>query len=304
MDTDAKGMRGAAPRAETEQAGTGAAAGSLPRLRLEGLGFSAGTGESCVRILHDVTFSVPRGAFFTVLGPSGSGKSTLLRCVNRLLEPDAGEVLLDGTPASALPVQELRRRVGMVFQTAALFEGTVLDNVLYGPRLATCGRHGPEGLAGKPPRPGEAEHTAALLARVGLPADFLGRQAAELSGGEAQRVSIARALANDPEVLLLDEPTSALDPTASLLIRELLQDLAAEGSLTLVFVTHDLGQARALGDRGLLLVDGRVVDGGPLPGFLDHPSSEATRAFVEGRFRNGSGPASRASDPARAGGRP
>jgi putative ABC transport system ATP-binding protein len=163
----------------------------------------------------------------------------------------------------------------------------VLDNVLYGPRLATCGRHGPEGLAGKPPRPGEAGQAAALLERVGLPPEFLGRAAGELSGGEAQRVSIARALANDPEVLLLDEPTSALDPTASLLIQEL-QHLAGEGDLTLVFVTHDLGQARRLGDHGLLLVEGRVLDGGPLPAFLDQPASEETRAFVEGRFRNGS----------------
>ena len=158
------------------------------------------------------------------------------------------------------------------------------DNVLYGPRLVSGGRLGPESFAGKPPKPGEEERTAALLERVGLPADFAGRQAAELSGGEAQRVSIAQALANDPEVLLLDEPTSALDPTASLLIQELLQSLADEGDLTFVFVTHDLGQARRLGDHGLLLVDGRVVDGGPLPGFLDDPGTAVTRAFVEGRF--------------------
>jgi putative ABC transport system ATP-binding protein len=258
------------------------------RLRVEHLGFSAGTGEEAVRILDDVSFSVPRGTLFTVIGPSGSGKSTLLRCINRLVEPDAGEVLLDGAPASGLPVQELHRRVGMVFQTAALFEGTVLDNVLYGPRLATCGRHGPEGLAGKPPRPGEAGQAAALLERVGLPPEFLARAAGEPSGGEAQRVSIARALANDPEVLLLDEPTSALDPTASLVIQELLQHLADEGDLTLVFVTHDPAQARKLGDHGLLLVEGRVLDGSPLPAFLDQPASEETRAFVEGRFRNGS----------------
>jgi putative ABC transport system ATP-binding protein len=263
-----------------------------PRLRVDGLGFSAGTAASRARILDGVSFSVERGELFTVLGPSGSGKSTLLRCLNRLLEPDAGTVLLDGAPASELPVQELRRRVGMVFQTAALFEGTVLDNVLYGPRLATSGRLGPEGLAGKRPRPGETDQAAALLARVGLPEDVVPRSAQELSGGEAQRVSIARALANDPEVLLLDEPTSALDPTASLHIQNLLKGLAAEGDLTFVFVTHDLDQARELGDRGLLLVDGRVVDGGPLPDFLDHSQDEVTRAFAEGRFRSGARPAS------------
>jgi len=256
----------------------------MPRLRVEGLRLSAGSGTSAVRILHDVNFSVKRGELFTVLGPSGSGKSTLLRCLNRLVEPDAGTVLLDGAPASELPVQELRRRVGMVFQTAALFDGTVLDNVLYGPRLQRCGRFGPEGLAGRPPRPGETERAVALLARVGLPTDFVARKAQDLSGGEAQRVAIARALANDPEILLLDEPTSALDPTANLRIQGLLKNLAAQGDLTFVFVTHDLNQARDLGDHGLLLVDGHVVDAGPLPDFLDRPLVEVTRAFVEGRF--------------------
>jgi putative ABC transport system ATP-binding protein len=180
----------------------------------------------------------------------------------------------------------------MVFQTAALFEGTVLDNVLYGPRLSATGRRGPAELAGRPPAPEEEAQAAELLARVGLPEGFLSQAASDLSGGEAQRVSIARALANDPEVLLLDEPTSALDPTASQLIQDLLLRLAAETDLTFVFVTHDLGQARRIGDHGLLLVDGRVVDGGPLPGFLDDPSAEVTRSFVEGRLLTGAGPAS------------
>jgi putative ABC transport system ATP-binding protein len=272
------------------------------RLRVERLSFSADAGESRVRILDEVSFSVARGELFTVLGPSGSGKSTLLRCIDRLVEPDAGQILLDEQPTTELPVQELRRRVGMVFQTAALFDGTVLDNVLYGPRLVICGRLGPEGLAGKPPRPGEAEQAAALLARVGLPPEFAARPAQDLSGGEAQRVSIARALANDPEVLLLDEPTSALDPTASLHIQSLLKDLAAQGDLTLVFVTHDLDQARELGDHGLLLVEGRVVDAGPLPDFLDHSPAEVTRAFAERRLRNG--PATPAKPGSSGGGSP
>ena len=120
--------------------------------------------------------------------------------------------MLDGLPTAELAVQELRRRVGMVFQTPALFEGTVLDNVCYGPRLRK--------EIGDPA--GEAEFVRALLARVGLPADFVGKPVHELSGGEAQRVSLARALANRPEVLLLDEPTAALDPTASRRVEELL----------------------------------------------------------------------------------
>ncbi|MDI9600299.1 MAG: phosphate ABC transporter ATP-binding protein [Acidobacteriota bacterium] len=265
--------------------------GSVPtpaHLAAEGLSYSVELNGSRRTILDDVGLRVERGSLFTVLGPSGSGKSTLLRCLNRLIEPDAGRVLLDGRPASELPVQELRRRVGMVFQTPALFDGTVLDNVLYGPRLRARGRRSSEGRAGRMPAAAdERELAAALLERVGLPATLLSQPADSLSGGEAQRVSIARALANDPEALLLDEPTSALDPTAGRLIQDLLLRLAEQTDLTFVFVTHDIAQARRIGDRGLLLVDGRVMDGGPLPDFLDEPAAEATRLFVEGRLGAG-----------------
>jgi putative ABC transport system ATP-binding protein len=239
------------------------------------------------RILDGVSFSVAPGAVFTVLGPSGGGKSTLLRCINRLSEPSAGRVLLDGVPAADLPVQELRRRVGMVFQTAALFPGTVLDNVLYGPRLRLEGERA-GALKTASGSPGSAvtahEQASGLLRRVGLPAAFCDKPAHELSGGEAQRVSLARALANEPEVLLLDEPTAALDPTAGRLIEDLLLQLAAETDLTFVFVTHNLAQARRIGDHGLLLVDGQVVDQGPLPAFVDNPVHETTRRFVDGRL--------------------
>jgi putative ABC transport system ATP-binding protein len=264
------------------------------RIAVEGLGFVAGSdADAPLRIVDDVSFEVTAGMVFTVLGPSGSGKSTLLRCINRLVEPSAGRVVLDGADAQEVPVRELRRRVGMVFQTAALFDGAVLDNVLYGPRLR--GAAGGRG-AGRRRTAGatEAEHAQAegLLSRVGLPASFCDKPASQLSGGEAQRVSLARALANDPEVLLLDEPTAALDPAASQTIEELLAQLAAETDLTFVFVTHNLAQARRIGDHGLLLVDGRVADRGPLPEFLDAPASEVTRQFVEGRLR-GDAPPSR-----------
>ncbi len=268
-------------------------------LDAEDISFSAALDGAPRRILDAVSFRVERGTLFTVLGPSGSGKSTLLRCLNRLIEPDAGRVLLDGRPTSDLPVQDLRRRVGLVFQTAALFEGTVLDNVLYGPRLLTGGRHGPD-AAGRPARPGEREFAADLLERVGLSSGFLSQPAGDLSGGEAQRVGIARALANDPEVLLLDEPTSALDPTASRHVQDLLLRLADETDLTFVFVTHDMAQARRIGDRGLLLVDGRVADGGSLPHFLDHPATEATRLFVAGRLGDDASQAAAHAEPSSA----
>lgn len=237
---------------------------------------AARSGEAPRTILGDVTFGVPAARVFTILGPSGSGKSTLLRCVNRLLEPTSGRVLLDGQPVSGLPVQELRRRVGMVFQTAALFEGTVLDNVLYGPRLrkepATADARGAHELA------------CGLLRRVGLTEDFCDKPVAELSGGEAQRVSLARALANRPEVLLLDEPTASLDPSASLRIERLLVQLADETDLTFIFVTHNLEQARRIGDEALLLVDGRVVEQGPLRDLMSDPEKEATKLFMEGKL--------------------
>jgi putative ABC transport system ATP-binding protein len=240
---------------------------------------------------------VQPGHVFTVLGPSGSGKSTLLRAVDRLIEPTAGRVLVDGVPTTELPVQQLRRRVGMVFQTAALFDGTVMDNVLFGPRLlsgdgVTSGgkprgprtRAAPRTSASGTARAPDRDQACDLLRRVGLPDAFCDKPVGVLSGGEAQRVSLARALANDPEVLLLDEPTASLDPSSSQLIEDLLQGLAAETDLTFVFVTHDLAQARRIGDRGLLLVDGRVVDAGPLPAFLDDPRNDVTRRFVNGTF--------------------
>ncbi len=174
---------------------------AVAKLAVEDLSYEVGADGRRRRILDGVSLQVPSGRFFTILGPSGSGKSTLLRCINRLIEPSAGAVLLDGEPVARMAVQTLRQRVGMVFQTAALFERTVLDNVLYGPRLRR------EQLAG-----GAAGD---LLERVGLPRDFAAKAVAELSGGEAQRVSLARALANRPDVLLLDEPTASLDPTAS-----------------------------------------------------------------------------------------
>jgi putative ABC transport system ATP-binding protein len=252
------------------------------KLAVEGVSYSAGRdGEPPQPIVRQVSFDVPEGSVFTILGPSGSGKSTLLRILNRLNEPDAGRVVLDGQDAAGLPVQELRRRIGMVFQRPAMFEGTVLDNVLYGPRL----RHEcPERDC-----PEAREIAQPLLERVGLPPAFVAKAVDELSGGEAQRVSLARALANEPEVLLLDEPTASLDPTASRRIEELLQGLSQQTDLTFVFVTHDLSQARRIGDRGLLLVEGRVVEQGALPDMLDAPAEDLTRLFASGRLTSSDG---------------
>ncbi len=212
-------------------------------LRAENLSRHAGN----VAIVNDVSLSVERGELLGVVGPSGSGKSSFLRLLNRLDEPTCGTVFLDGRDYRELDPRELRRRVGMVTQRPFLFLGDVGSNIRFGPAQR-----------------GETvtnAQIAELLARVGLP-DFAPRKVANLSGGEQQRVSLARALANQPEILLLDEPTSALDEKAKAGIEELIRDLRGERRVTFVLVTHDLGQARRLCDRVAIMATGRLVQVG------------------------------------------
>jgi putative ABC transport system ATP-binding protein len=199
--------------------------------------------EPTRRLLHDVSFQLAVGEVLAVVGPSGAGKSTLLRLLNRLDEPTQGAVLLDGEDTRGLDPRELRRRVGMVMQRAYLFPGTVAENIAFGP--AQRGRV----LS--------SEALATMLARVGLEG-YGERNALTLSGGEAQRVSILRALANDPEVLLLDEPTSALDEAARSGVEKLLESLIRERRLTCIWVTHSPAQARVMADRVLALEAGAV----------------------------------------------
>jgi ABC-type multidrug transport system fused ATPase/permease subunit len=162
------------------------------------LAYPTRRGHPAVPILQDVSVAVERGGALTLMGPSGSGKSTLLRCLNRLVEPTAGTVRFDGRDIRSLDPRELRRRAALVMQTPVLFEGTVRDNL----RLRPADTPGDFADA----------RLGAGLAEVGLEPAVLDRDAATLSGGEKQRVTLARALLRDPQVLLLDEPTSALDP--------------------------------------------------------------------------------------------
>lgn len=190
-------------------------------------------------MLNDVSASFERERVTAIVGPSGAGKTSLLRCINRLEEPDSGRVVIDDTDVRSLPPTELRRRVGMIFQTPALFEGGVRANLTYG-------------LDGV----GEATLLHALES-AGLSSSFLDRDSFALSVGQAQRVTIARALVRDPQALLMDEPTSALDKDAARRIEELIGHLAEQG-LTVVLVTHNLEQARRVASDAVLLVDGRV----------------------------------------------
>ena len=212
-------------------------------LRAEALGREV-AGKTIVR---DISFNVRTADLLGIVGASGSGKSSLLRLLNRLDEPSSGTVYLDNLDYRQLPPRELRRRVGMVTQRAYLFPGDVASNLRFGP--AQRGETVPD------------EQVVRLLDRVGLPG-FAAREVSVLSGGEQQRVSLARALANRPEVLLLDEPTSALDEESKLGIEELIGSLVREHSLTCVMVTHDRDQARRMCNRAILLGAGRLVQSG------------------------------------------
>jgi putative ABC transport system ATP-binding protein len=174
-----------------------------------------------------------------IVGPSGAGKTSLLRCLNRLEEPQTGEVLLDGANIRTLDPTTLRKRVGMIFQTPILFQGSIRSNLVYG-------------LEGVDDRT-----LLETLDAVGLSRSFLERDSTALSVGQGQRVCIARALVRGPEVLLMDEPTSALDKDATARIESLVRDLA-DGGLAIVLVTHNLAQASRVAGRALLLVEGRV----------------------------------------------
>jgi ABC-type methionine transport system ATPase subunit len=218
-------------------------------------------------ILRGVTFAVQAGEVFSVVRPSGAGKSTLLRTINRLLEPTAGNIFLDGAPIEEIDPLELRRRIGMVFQLPALFGDTVEDTVLYGVRLTG--------------KRADVEH---LLGLAGLAPSLASRNPQSLSVGQQQRVSIARALALEPEVLLMDEPTSALDQAARQRIEDLIGQLNKELGLTTVVVSHALDQVERIADRVVLLVDGRSEGEWSKEEFFGEGVGEKARRFVEGEL--------------------
>jgi putative ABC transport system ATP-binding protein len=227
-----------------------------------------GQAKAGVSILKSLDWRIPKGGISTLLGPSGSGKTSLLRLLNRLDEPASGQIYYNDEAIPSLNIQSLRREVGMVFQRQELFEGTVEENILFGPSVHRIWI--------------DVED---ILELVGLDADLSGRDVSTLSGGQAQKVSIARALAVGPRVLLLDEPTSGLDPTSTLQTESLVKRLAATLGLTCVFVTHDIEQAKRVGDRAVLLIDGHKVEEGPISQILTHPKDSRTLRFMRGELR-------------------
>jgi UDP-glucose/iron transport system ATP-binding protein len=207
-------------------------------------------------ILDHIDLAIADGAITVLVGPSGAGKSTVLRLLDRLEVPTSGEVRFRGRPLADLDVLALRRRVGMVFQRPAPFPGTVRDNL----HVADPGA--------------DEEALVAALRATRLDAAFLDRPADDLSGGEAQRMCLARTLVTRPEVLLMDEPTSALDPEARRSLEGTAVRLADEGR-ELVWVTHDLDQARRLGGEIVVLVGGRIAGEADRARFLRAGSADA-----------------------------
>ena len=195
-------------------------------------------------VLRGISFSVDPGEILVINGPSGSGKSTLLRCLNRLIEPDGGDILFDGTSIFNMDVLKLRRLVGFVPQVPVMFEGSVRDNLLFAPKF-----HGIKVTD---------DDLRKFISMVGLPADYLDKPAHELSVGEQQRVSIARALILKPKLLLMDEPTSHLDPENTLLIEELIRKFNLQFNIAFVIVSHSVDQSERIGHRILFLEDGLI----------------------------------------------
>jgi osmoprotectant transport system ATP-binding protein len=224
-----------------------------------------------VAAVNDLSLTVPAGAICVLVGPSGCGKTTSLKMVNRLIEPSAGEILLDGANVMDQPVTALRRRIGYVIQQVGLFPHlTVGQNVAVVPSL--------EGWSSAR----KAARTEELLRLVGLePSTYEPRYPSQLSGGERQRVGVARALAADPPLMLMDEPFAAVDPIA----RERLQDeflrLQAELAKTILFVTHDIDEAIKMGDLiAVMNAGGRLAQFGPPDEILARPASEFVASLV------------------------
>lgn len=195
------------------------------------------------QILSNLDLKVEQGELVTIMGASGSGKTTLLRLINRLSEADSGNIFLNGRDIRDYNPMELRRKVGMVLQLPVMFKGSVRDNIAFGMKLW-----------------GGDIDVEALAKACGIPESLLNADAEQLSVGEKQRVCIARALANQPEVLLLDEPTSSLDVVSAGKIEALLLNLRRERNLTVLWVTHEREQAERIGGRRLVLREGRLEE--------------------------------------------
>jgi phosphate transport system ATP-binding protein len=231
--------------------------------------------------LHDINLRIPERSVLALIGPSGCGKSTFLRLLNRMndlidIARMTGTIRLEGSDiyARSANVVELRRRVGMVFQKSNPFPKSIYENVAYGPRIA--------GVTNRSHLNQIVErslHKATLWDEV---KDRLHQSGTALSGGQAQRLCIARALATDPQVLLMDEPTSALDPLATSAIEDLIFELRRD--YTIVIVTHNMQQAARISDETAFFFEGNLIENGPTDQLFTRPTVKKTEEYITGRF--------------------
>ena len=223
-----------------------------------------------LEVLKNISTEIKKGEIISIIGPSGSGKSTFLRCINKLEEPSSGHIYIDGMDLmdKNTDINKVRERVGMVFQHFNLFPNmTVLDNLTLSPIMV------------KKESKEEAEKYAlSLLEKVGL-SDKANSYPTQLSGGQNQRIAIARALAMKPEVILFDEPTSALDPEMIKEVLDVMRDLAKEG-MTMLIVTHEMGFARNVGNRILFMDKGEIIEDCSPKEFFENPTNERIKDFL------------------------
>jgi len=254
-----------------------ATAGKVLRMQTAKLNFWYGPKQA----LYDISLAIPEKSVTAFIGPSGCGKSTYLRCLNRMNDiiPDTrveGEVLLDGRDiyGAGTDIVDLRRQVGMVFQKSNPFPKSIFDNVAYGPRI-----NGMYSKAELPQRVEQALRRSALWDEV---KDRLNTSAMGLSGGQQQRLCIARALAVEPEVLLMDEPCSALDPIATGKVEELIYELKRD--YTIVIVTHNMQQAARVSESTAFFMLGRLVEHDKTEKIFTNPGQKITEDYITGRF--------------------
>ena len=220
--------------------------------------------------VQDLSLSIGAGELVALVGASGSGKTTALKMINRLAEPSAGEVRIEGQPARAVPAPELRRRIGYVFQEVGLFPHmSVAENIAITPTLLGW------------PKPDIAARTAELLALIELPADYAGRAPDALSGGQRQRVGVARALAARPKIVLMDEPFGALDPVTRDSLGQAYRALHERLGLTTVMVTHDVQEAVLLADRIVVIKAGRILADDTPRALLAHAEDPEVKALMD-----------------------
>jgi D-methionine transport system ATP-binding protein len=239
---------------------------------------SYATPSGTLAALRDINLTVNKGDIYGIIGFSGAGKSTLVRCLNRLEEPDSGSVFIEDREITRLSTKELRqarKKIGMIFQQFNLFDAkTVFKNVAF-----------PLEVAGYP-KERIRQRVLEILELVEL-SDKAESYPAQLSGGQKQRVGIARALANEPDVLLSDEATSSLDPKTTYAILDLLRDINRKLNLSIILITHEMDVVRHICNSVAVLENGRIIESGSVQSVFENPSQETTRLFTRGR---GDGP--------------